>query len=220
VVRNLSILATFGLIAAAGLVHGIWTDRWTPSSALERAVTRLERLPRTIGNWEGHAVALSEEDFREAQIPGFLARRYENRSTKSSVSVLLMCGRSGPISVYTPDICYAGLGFEMVGAAAKKTVRLPSPGRSAQMKFARLRKPDPAAPKQMEVFWAWSATGAWEAPGSPRLTYGRLPALYKLYVFQQRPVPADGSEPPEDDSCEQFLRELLPALDRTLFADL
>ena len=28
-------------------------------------------------------------------------------------SVLLVCGRPGPVSVHTPDVCYAGVGYAM-----------------------------------------------------------------------------------------------------------
>ena len=43
-----------------------------------------------------------------AELEGWLARRYLHRRTGVVVHVLLLCGRPGPLSVHTPEVCYYG----------------------------------------------------------------------------------------------------------------
>src|SRR4051812_21603164 len=45
--RTWPFLAAAGMIVAAGVVHGLWTDRWGKSRALEDAAARVEseRMP-------------------------------------------------------------------------------------------------------------------------------------------------------------------------------
>ena len=69
-------------------------------------------------------------------------------------------------------------------------------------------------PVQLHIFWAWSATGDWQAPDNPRLTFARAPLLYKLYVLREGTT--DG-ERLEEDSCKEFIKRLLPELEQCLF---
>jgi hypothetical protein len=81
---------------------------------------------------------------------------------------------------------------------------------------ATFRKGDDAAPDQLRIVWAWSAGGPWQAPEVARLVFARYPALYKLYLIRPLTSP---DEPLDRDPCFDFLRALLPELQRSLFSD-
>src|SRR5262245_30731902 len=97
--RTLPLLAAFLLLALSGIVHGLWTGRWGPSPDLRAAAARCEEVPATVGDWEGHPFELDRRVLAAAEVQGYASRRYVNRRTRESVSVLLVCGRPGPMSV-------------------------------------------------------------------------------------------------------------------------
>jgi hypothetical protein len=212
--RALLLTTALALVIAAGLVHGRWTDRWTTSHAVEEAVVRLERVPMTLGDWQGRALGLDREVLATAEIAGYIARGYENRRSNAVVTVLLVCGRPGPISVHTPDICYAGAGFEPSRPPAVLSLPLERSGPPATLRDAVLVKPSSTVPTSLRILWTWSAAGAWEAPDNPRLAFAPRQFLYKLYVIRE-PAVADGRI--EDDPSLEFLRILLPELELALF---
>jgi hypothetical protein len=205
-----------GAIAVAavlltGLVHGFWTDRWTTNQATAAAAARLANVPNVIGEWEGEPINAAPRQTDE--IAGHLYRRYVNRQTGAAVTVMLFCGRSGPMSIHTPDVCYQGGGFE-VGATARHTIPGTDGTPAAEFKTAPFYKASAADRSQLRIFWSWSAAGEWTVPNSPRFAFARRPFLYKLYVIREM---ADSNEPLESDPCREFLRQLLPELQRCLF---
>jgi hypothetical protein len=208
--RVYRLLTVFAVVASAGAVHGLWTNRWTAPAALGRATARMADLPLTLGDWDGQAEALDGRQLAAAEVSGHLLRRYVNRRTGAVVSVLLLCGRPGPVSVHTPEVCYRGAGYDQVGGRSKHALA----GRAGELWVSRFAKQHAAAPEALRVLYAWNATGKWEAPASPRAAFARHPALYKLYVI--RPLARD-DEPLEEDPALEFLRALVPALDKALF---
>jgi hypothetical protein len=192
-----------------GYVHGVWTDRWHTSLQLEDAVAQLERVPTTIGDWHSEAeTTLSEREVEQAGFSGYISRRYKNRRNGASVNLLLACGRAGPMSVHTPEICYRGSGYDQVGP----TVRHPE--KDAELWKAVFNKVDAAPPLKLRVYWAWNNAGAWRAPANPRIAFGGSRALYKLYVIHE----VVRGESDDDNSGLGFLRQALPVVDRALFA--
>src|SRR5262245_45471716 len=91
------------------------TDRWKPHAGLEDAAARLENVPIDFGEWRGKRQKLDDEGFTRFGIKNYFACEYRHARTGFTVSVLLVCGRSGPISVHTPDVCYKAIGFEPSG---------------------------------------------------------------------------------------------------------
>src|SRR4051812_23326676 len=100
--RILPVLTVVGVVTLSGVVHGVWTNRWGSTRAVEEASARLQDVPMTVGEWDGQAKELSEREIALAEINGYFSRNYVNRRTGSMVSVLLICGRPGPVSVHTP----------------------------------------------------------------------------------------------------------------------
>jgi hypothetical protein len=168
-----------------------------------------------VGEWKGKDLPdLSDEEIRRAGIAGCLLRRYDNPRSGAALTFFLVCGRPGQIAVHTPDVCYAGAGYEMTSQQARQIA--PSDRRvpTASAWVGRFRKVGASAPSFMRIIWSWATPGAeWKAPDNPRLAYAGERALYKLYVIRDLTTPDEGLE---DDAGVQFLRQFLPALDKAL----
>jgi hypothetical protein len=213
--RTLPLVTVVAILVLAGVVQGLWTGRWHTSAALEEALTRLDAVPLTLGDWHGQALETDAEQREQAEAAGSLYRRYENRQTRATVSILLVCGRPGPVSVHPPDVCFRGAGYEPAAAPARAEVPLDAPGPAASFWTAEFVKRDAGVSHRLRLYWAWSADGTWATPANPRLAFARVPALYKLYVFREVPSGADSRA--DDEPCLVFLRQLLPELNHALF---
>jgi hypothetical protein len=211
--RFVPLLAAGAVVISAGLLHGLWTNRWQTNRELDEAVARLRDVPRAVGDWHGEEQDLGPDGIRGTGAAGFCCRRYENRRSRQTVTVLLLCGRPGPVSVHTPDVCYEGAGYKMVGVPTAVGVPVGGEVPEAPFKTARF-KGSVALPSELRVFWSWQAGGAWQAPEDPRLAFARQPALYKLYVIRRQAATAKGR--PEEDPAVAFLKVFLPALDEAL----
>jgi hypothetical protein len=174
------ILVCLVLVASLGVVHGVYTDRWGPSGQLELAAAGLDRVPSKIGDWTGKDVEHDPEELIRAGIRRGVFRGFTNDSTRESVSTLIVCGRGGPISVHTPDICYAGAGYRQLEKEQRKNVES-SDGTTHSFMVARFTKPGALPPTQLEIFWAWSRDGvSWEAPENPRFALARSRARSRI----------------------------------------
>jgi hypothetical protein len=206
----LLLLTALTVIVSAGLVHGFWTDRWHTSFSLEEAMTVLDRVGMDLDTWQAQAVELDARAIRVSGASRYVMRRYTRRTDKSSASILLMCGRSGPMSAHTPDICYQGSGFEMAGSPTRFTVPAGPASPSADFWTARFTKHDAAVPMHLRIYWSWKVPGGtWQAPDYARLAFGRPLALYKLYVIREMPSPDE--RPQQDPSIglvQRFLADL------------
>ncbi|HJT76328.1 MAG TPA: exosortase-associated EpsI family protein [Gemmataceae bacterium] len=213
--RVFSVVAGLAVLLLCAVVHGRWTNRWGPAPELEEAAARLARVPRTVGDWEGVDAELSAGDRQATGGAGYLLRRYTNRRDGRSVLVFLLCGRPGPVSVHTPDVCYESSGYEMIGEPAPRSVKFGAAA-PAEFKTVEVRPGalSPGAP--LHVYWSWGADGAWRVPRSPRLAFARQRVLFKLYAI----VPAEADAgPAKDGPTLAFLRQLLPKVQRRLFPD-
>jgi hypothetical protein len=210
-IRPLPLFAALATLALTGLVHGFWTQRWQPSQALEAAVARLNSVSMVAGTWKATNVEVDPEPYQQARAAGYWMRRYTREGSTDAVSVILMCGRAGHMATHTPEVCYRGAGFEMVGEPHREQA-VAAGAKSAQLWSARFRQPGSSAGQDLLLRWTWSADGTWQAPDSPRLAFGGQPFLYKLYVVRET-----SGKGGDDRVTPDFLRELLPALDSALF---
>jgi Protein of unknown function (DUF3485) len=211
--KYLPLAAVAVLALGLGFGYGLETDRWRPSRQLEQSLARLEAVPKEVGDWKGTDLPFQAEDFARAGIRGTVFRRYENTRTGAGISVLVVCGRGGPISVHTPDICYAGAGYEAIGKPEKRPV-VTDPTRDAIEFWAlRFTKTDAVVPTQLEVYWAWCRGSGFEAPDQPRFAFARTPALCKMYVVREF---APNSRAARNNACEEFLRRALPEFQAAL----
>lgn len=211
--RILSIASAFLLLAASGVSHRLWTGSWTVSGEPGLSAARLAEVPATIGDWVGADQEMDARQLARAEAAGYLSRRYVQRGTGAEVSVFIICGRPGPVAVHTPDICYTGLGFQIAGKPELYPVETDADAPSTAFFRGNFEKADPVAPARLRIYWAWKAGPGWQAATHPRLTFGGFPALYKLYLVY-RPLPGDKFD--EHDPCQDFMHDLLPALEKVL----
>jgi hypothetical protein len=209
---RLPLVAFAALAIGLGVAFGVQTNRWAASRDLDAAVTRLQVVPSDILDWKGTDLEFDSGDFARAGIKGAIFRKYRNVNTGAAVTLLVVCGRGGPISVHTPDVCYADAGFQALGEPAIRTVGAGTDGQvnAWSLQFA---KPDETDPMRLEVCWGWIREGPFETPADARLSYGRVPALYKIYIVREF-MPK--SREAKDNSCDQFIRQALPKIQSVL----
>jgi hypothetical protein len=209
---SLPALVLIVLVSSVGVAHGWLTGRWGVSADLQRAAAALDRFPKTVGDWvTAEDSPYDAEDMARSGIRGHLGRTYRHPRTGEVVQVLAVCGRGGPISVHTPDVCYVASGYRTVGAIHP----MPDPPAGTTFRAGRFVKPTGVVPQQLDIYWAWSRDGAtWAAPDNPRMTFAWAPSLYKLYVVRSSAGSSAGDA--SDARVREFLTALLPQLKVTL----
>jgi hypothetical protein len=200
-------LIAAALLVGTGIVHGYWTDRWTPAVEPRLAADRLATIPMTIGDWEGKI-----PDKPGETVPGVVGSVqcvYTNRVTGQVVTLALVCGRPGPVAIHTPESCYAASGYDLGPRSAVNV----EPG--IDFWTADAIRVKATEETRLRIFWAWKGGQGWAAPDDARTTFARYPVLHKLYVLREL---NSLSEPIKDDPGLAFLRAALPVLDARLFA--
>jgi hypothetical protein len=214
-IRLVLILSAAALLAASGFSHRLWTGEWNVSNEPGESASRLAKVPEEIGEWVGKDSPINEswkQQMARAEAVGYLSRHYVNRRTSADVEALIICGKPGPISVHTPDVCFAGIGFK-IGSLNEYHFEGTEQTPAADFYWANFENFDPAMPARLRIYWGWKAGAGWKAPTTPRVTIGSAAALYKLYLIY-RPEP--GAELQEQDPCKEFMDHFLPELERTL----
>ncbi len=210
--RYLLIILTFLAVILPGIAHGFLTDRWFVSRQLEEFTASLANVPRDIPDWQGEDVTIDPGQIEQANISAYVARRFTHRTSRKQISVLLCCGRSGPISVHSPEICYGGAGFNVINPETKFSLN--NPALTGEFKDSTFLKAGPV-PEYLEIYWAWNGKGTWDVPAEPRVAFGGQPALYKLYVVC--PFSKEDQRKEAQEACQSFIEVLLPELRKTLF---
>jgi hypothetical protein len=207
-IRPLPVTAAAAVLVLTGLAHGLRTDRWGVGREVAAAAARLEKVPRAAGDWKGTDTPTDLRALRIAQVAGDVSREFKHQVTFHKANVLLLCGRPGAIGSHTPEICFAGLGFEMEDLRpVRQPVRcLGDP--SAAFWTASFVRPGPPR-EHLRVWWAWGVAGEWRAVEEPRLVFAGQPALYKLYVTSPVRGP---DQKPTDDPALKLIEALLPEL--------
>jgi hypothetical protein len=204
--RMTSGLVAVGILLFSGLCHGLMVGDTT----IEDMNPVLAQIPAAVGDWQGKDL----EDF--AAVPGYagaLARRYQNRRTNEVVTILLMCGKPGLVSVHTPDVCFGASGYD-VEKPVRESVLLAGSD-EATFFAANMVKQKVADRTSLRIYWAWSAAGAWTVSDNPRITFAGRSKLFKLYVQRE----LNETRPAPQDPCVAFLREFLPEVQRVLFKE-
>jgi hypothetical protein len=209
--RSLNLLAALLLLLGTGLVHGLWTNRWMQSNEPQASAARLDSVPLDFGEWHGKDITINPTALAIGEIVNYKQRQYVNLRTGDEFTILVVCGKPGAISVHTPEVCFPGAGFKMVGEPRSVSLAGGEGNPDSEFKTARFLRQNSPDNTEMEAFWAWTTDGHWQAPNYPRWTFGRYPALYKLYVI--RKISSKGGSPEEElKPARDFLVELNKAI--------
>lgn len=202
-----ALMASVALVAC-GIVHGFWTDRWRPPVETAQAAEQLNAVPMEIGDWDGEVNEVKPGE-AGVGVAGCIRRRYVNRKTGASVSLFLVCGRSGPVSIHTPEACYGASGF-LVGTKGRHDTE----SGDSMWKTDAVRS-NATEETRLRLYWGWNGGDGWTASADARTQFVRRPVLHKLYVVRE----LDGlNDAGRSEPCEEFLRVLLPVLQTSLFA--
>lgn len=178
-------LALFGASGAdAVLNHGLHDP-----AAVKAAAARLNLVPEQIGSWTSSPEEIDEREKRMAGIVGSLRRAYRNPENGYVVSMTILCGAAGPMSVHPPTACFEGVGYELSSGPSVVTFDVADAEFRSSFNRATFRLPTAPTSEVVRVFWGWSSDGIWTAPETPRIAFRGQPYLYKLYIvdraFQQ-----------------------------------
>src|SRR5438309_2297576 len=110
-------MTVFAAILSAGIVPGLWAGRWGSTTELDEVGSRLSRVPMTVGEWTGRDLEVTARERAVAQASGLLHRRYVSSRTGGAITIMLVCGRPGPVAVHTPEVCFRSSGHEEIGTA-------------------------------------------------------------------------------------------------------
>jgi hypothetical protein len=210
--RFLPAVTAVAVVLLSGLVHGLWTDRWASADEPAAVAAKFDDVPLDLGDWHGQP--LDNGPRQTEPLAGYIYRRYVHRRSGATVTVALVCGRPGPTSIHTPEVCYGASGFDV---STKRPFDLPftvgdRPARFFVSEMARSRA---AEQTHLRIFWAWNGGGAWEVADNPRLAFARHAVLHKLYVIREMRSP---NEPLDSDPCLDLMQTFLPELHRAVFA--
>lgn len=211
--------AVIGL-AAAGLIGAAVLERQfsgTKSGDVRAAAAKLDGVPKEFGDWTSVENPIDDKQLRVAEAAGHVSRTYTNRKNNARLSVLLLCGPTGPIGAHEPKYCYGGNGFDMKDQPERKTVGLPDKTTPTYWSVVFEKKSDPGQ-VPLRVCWAWGTDGDWQAATDPRTDYALKRALYKLYVSRHEPRTPNGQPLPGADPIPAFLTEFLPEVKKALAA--
>jgi hypothetical protein len=171
-------------------------------------------IPRQLGDWTSTGFELPERDRKAAGIDGsYLGRNYVHAETGDAMTVLIVSGPGGPISVHPPEVCFAGQGYlkeSVIGAVKAPAMES---GVEHQFSTAIFRGPESSGGARVQLLWSWSDSGLWRTPSNPRLAFARLPRLYKIYI-SRRLAPKQGREDVND--CLKFMALLLPEFENLM----
>jgi hypothetical protein len=212
--RQATFLCALIILVAAGLVHGFWAERWNPSTVLQDAAARVDRVPLQIGAWKAQIMDANSAAFFQAGAQSYWTRSYVHSGDKTALLVILMCGRGGRMAVHTPEVCYRGAGYEMENTPQTLVVHAARGADLGTFWTARFSK-ETTASAGLRLYWGWTASGSWQASSNPRWDYGAEPFLYKLYLSQDAPGTANVAS----EAALDFMSQFLPELHQTLFDD-
>lgn len=198
--------ALIATTVAVGLVHGRWTNRWGERPDILSASVRLEKLPLKVGDWESKGnIPLDPETVRILQCSGSVNRIYEHAKTGERVSVAVLLGPFGPISVHTPEICYSSQNYHIAQERSRWAASESAESEDEFWDVSMQGNDVSSAP--FRVLYGWTNDKTWHAAQNPRFSYGGSPFLYKLQLAA--PMTAEGQQ---HDVCRDFLTEFLPVL--------
>ena len=204
-----TLLLSIGIAAtiASGMLHGHLNQRWGVDSQLQIAAAQLQTLPKSFGDWhESSNKELSKTAIEMLQCAGYINKIYVNRQTNEKISVVVMVGPGSTMAIHTPEICYSGRNFSMVGDKRQSKI-----SDTAQNKhefwLVDFTMNDTEA-KELRVHYGWSDGDTWQAPNRPRLAFAGKRILYKIQIAEY----VTTLQKKLDDRAERFLSEFLSAL--------
>jgi hypothetical protein len=205
-VVGMMLLAVVTLLG--GAIQGHMSRRWGRPQEFQALADRLQELPTDVGLWHTKAsLPLSPAAEAVLECAGYVCRQYENQKTGEIVTVALLLGPAGPISVHTPDVCYAGQDYSVLESPARTQFDA-GKGSQDELWGTSLQSTN-LTTGSLRVYYGWSTGGRWSAPDDARFAFAGQSHLFKIQVAGPLPLPGDEKT---SDQGKIFLQEFLPAV--------
>ncbi|MEZ6139249.1 MAG: hypothetical protein R3B84_01640 [Zavarzinella sp.] len=210
-VQKVAIGIAFALILTTGVLHGMWTNRWSGTTKESELRAPLAQLDQPLAGWvPGKMIELNPQDLPADT--NTESRAFSHPAAKGQLVASLTAGKPGVVAAHTPDVCYLGSGYQLQGSVGKKSFP-GSDGTKIEMYQADFVKTSASNREAVRVLWTWHDGKQWRAPDYPRLTFFRTPIVYKLYIVQ--PV-TEGMALTETESYRNFVTALATELGQQL----
>ena len=208
----LGIVLVAALTILSGVLQGRMRNRWGPSADVLSAANKLAEIPSQFGDWRlQSSEELGETAANMLECAGYIVRNYENQATGDVVSVTVLIGPPGPISVHTPEVCFGSRNYTSRSERQKMAIRGPAGGDdefwAIDYTVNNLRG------DLLRVCYAWSKGDRWSAQKDARFWSAGQPYLYKIQLASRLPP---GANPESEDPCHKFLQDFLPVARKCL----
>lgn len=207
-----AVLLAMGLILASGVYVGKMSNRWGPSQDSLAAAEKLESFPEEFGKWKLQSSAeMSEAEINELQPGGYISRVYAIPESGERVSVMVVIGPSGPISLHTPT---ANLGGCLYGYKEVEPPMATAVGDSGDQFWKATYAENTLDANLVRVYYGWTPGNHWAATGKyRRWSLAGYPYLYKIQVMSHHPA---GTDLTSNDPCKHFLEDFIPEIEKNL----
>lgn len=215
-----------GLLIGSGLIRA-WQDRrihQTIEADLQVRVA-LDQIPLVLGSqgeWKGVSREMDPEIARNTGADQVVTRRYTNSNTGVTIDVIMLFGPARYMFIHAPTTCYPKAGFSArLGPEGRTLKDLPPKGQSPRfdpVPFLAViyGKGEGGFDLRQEVYWTWHYGGHWSPQELSNKQTGRTSSMVKVHTSRQV-LPGEVYDPAGNPS-EALLRELIPALEKTLAA--
>ena len=210
VLPALGVVLVAGLTLASGVIQGHMSRRWGTSPNLVEAGTTLANVPAEFTVWRLRSSHRLDPDVEAVlECSGYVVREYQNEATGQSVTVAVLLGPSGPISVHEPEICYSGVNYTALERPRRLSVAA-TQGKEWQFWRQEFRH-NSLGGGRLSVYYAWNAGDGWSASENPRFEFADRPYLYKIQLATE--ASAEGEA---NDAGPSFLQDFLPLVENCL----
>jgi len=193
-------------LVATGLVQGFWSDRWSIAEELQHAEEACGQIPTSAGDWNADGPITVK---RQNDGTFYLVQSYTNRRNSETVSIALIGGRPGPVSIHTPDVCYSASGFDVTN---RTTQSIETNAGKANFYTTEALKQNATRNTKLRIYWSWLTSESWQVSDNPRITFAGEPVLFKFYVIRE----LTSTTSLETDPCVDFIKHMLPAMQQVL----
>jgi hypothetical protein len=193
---------------AGAAIQGRLSRRWGGAMDLTKLAKRLQELPADVGPWHMRESKPLEPAAKTVlECAGYVGRVYENRQTGEMVTMAVLLGPAGPISVHTPDVCYSSQEYS-IHDDPERTTFTRKDAADDQLWKTTLRSTRLEG-GYLRVYYGWNGGRTWSAPYDARFAFLGQPYLYKIQVAA--PLSSLPDEKVADPGF-RFITALLPVL--------
>jgi hypothetical protein len=194
----LTSVVVVALTISSGVIQGRAIQRWSvpdPGTFLD-----LTRIPTSFGDWKlVQEQSVSDGVLKTLKAESSVFRIYKN-DAEQFISMAVIAGPCGPVSVHIPEICYSSQEYTQV--ADRVRMKVDTATGDEYWSLAFLTKNVDAAP--MTVCYAWSDGGNWEAPDFARKYFAGKRRLFKVQLAAPSAA-TDGTS----GACADFLKDFV-----------